>query len=171
MHRIGTGSHRIRTTDADERGGPSRGASVSRAAGSRGSSRAPSSRPRPPARGAVQPIAPDTTSERDGRRAPLHAHQRPQTNARVIERYLNRRANAEDVLKVTTSVIGNSDLEGAFACMKAMQEAGVAPDVITYNALISACGKSGQVERALGVFKEMRDAGRSEEHTSELQSR
>ncbi|MBW8831171.1 MAG: hypothetical protein JF606_17460 [Burkholderiales bacterium] len=61
---------------------------------------------------------------------------------------------------MTTSVIKKSHLEGAFACVKAMvEQAGVDPDVITYNALISACEKAGKVERALEIFEGMRAAG------------
>ena len=36
-----------------------------------------------------------------------------------------------------------------------MQRQGVVPDVITYNAVISACEKGKQAERALEVFKAM----------------
>jgi len=40
------------------------------------------------------------------------------------------------------------------------RDAGVAPNVISFNAAISACGKSGRWERALSLLDEMRDAGR-----------
>ena len=40
--------------------------------------------------------------------------------------------------------------------MKAMQRQGVVPDVITYNALISACEKGKQPERALQLFEAMK---------------
>jgi pentatricopeptide repeat domain-containing protein 1 len=35
----------------------------------------------------------------------------------------------------------------------------VKPDVYSYNALISACEKGGQWERAVEVFEEMKAAG------------
>ena len=37
----------------------------------------------------------------------------------------------------------------ALEILKAMQRQGVVPNVITYNALISACGKGKQPERAI----------------------
>ena len=42
---------------------------------------------------------------------------------------------------------------------KAMQQQGVAPDVITYSALISACEKGKQPEQAMEVFKAMQQQG------------
>jgi pentatricopeptide repeat protein len=93
------------------------------------------------------------------RRAPLPGPRESPTNKDVIEAYLRGKREVEDVLRVTTSVIKKSDLEGAFACLKAMEEAGVDPDVITYNALISACEKAGEVETALTTFNDMRAAG------------
>ena len=38
---------------------------------------------------------------------------------------------------------------------QAMQRQGVAPNVITYNAVISACEKGKQPERALEVFQSL----------------
>ncbi|MBW8833357.1 MAG: hypothetical protein JF606_29085 [Burkholderiales bacterium] len=83
-------------------------------------------------------MAPDT-SVVHGRRTPLPVHRESPTNKDVIGRYRRHEASAKDVLKVTTSVIKSSNLEGAFACVEAMEQAGVAPNVITYNALISVC--------------------------------
>ena len=40
-----------------------------------------------------------------------------------------------------------------------MQRHGVVPNVITYNALISACEKGKQPERALGVLEAMQQQG------------
>ena len=36
-----------------------------------------------------------------------------------------------------------------------MQKQDIVPDIITYNALISACGKGKQPERALAIFEGM----------------
>jgi len=40
-----------------------------------------------------------------------------------------------------------------------MQEQGLIPNVITYSALISACEKSYQVEKAFGLFETMQRQG------------
>ena len=40
-----------------------------------------------------------------------------------------------------------------------MQQQGVVPDVITYNALISTCEKGKQPQRALEVFQAMQQQG------------
>ena len=40
-----------------------------------------------------------------------------------------------------------------------MQRQGVEPDLITYNALISACEKSRQAERSLKVFEAVQRQG------------
>ena len=41
----------------------------------------------------------------------------------------------------------------------AMEEQGVVPDSITYNALISACEKGEQFEKALAVFSALERQG------------
>jgi pentatricopeptide repeat domain-containing protein 1 len=38
-----------------------------------------------------------------------------------------------------------------------MQDREINPDVMTYNATISACEKGGQWEKALDLFREMQD--------------
>ena len=40
-----------------------------------------------------------------------------------------------------------------------MRQQGLQPNVITYNSLISACGKSGKAERALQFFAKMQQQG------------
>ena len=40
-----------------------------------------------------------------------------------------------------------------------MQQQGVVPEVITYSAMISACEKGKQAERALEVFQAMQRQG------------
>lgn len=50
--------------------------------------------------------------------------------------------------------------EDAWAITSSMRNVGVLPDTRTYNALISACQRAGQAERALEVFGRMcKDAG------------
>ena len=40
-----------------------------------------------------------------------------------------------------------------------MQQQGIAPNIITYSALISACEKGKQPERALEIFDKMQQQG------------
>ena len=47
----------------------------------------------------------------------------------------------------------------AVGLVEEMRAAGVAPNVITYNAAFSACEKGGQWECAVGLMEEMRAAG------------
>lgn len=36
---------------------------------------------------------------------------------------------------------------------------GVEPDVVTYNIVVAACGKAGQGEKAIEIFREMSEVG------------
>jgi pentatricopeptide repeat domain-containing protein 1 len=47
---------------------------------------------------------------------------------------------------------------------EAMKEAKVAPNTVTYSALISTCEKAGQWEEALKVFRAMKEANVALEH-------
>ena len=49
--------------------------------------------------------------------------------------------------------------EQALAILEAMQRRGLVPNVITYNALISALEKGNQPGEALEIFKEMKQYG------------
>merc|ERR1712118_57970 len=49
--------------------------------------------------------------------------------------------------------------ERALSLLDEMRERGVSPDVISFNAAISACEKGGQWERALSLLDEMRESG------------
>eukprot|EP00931_Biecheleriopsis_adriatica_P022127 TRINITY_DN14304_c0_g1_i3.p1 TRINITY_DN14304_c0_g1~~TRINITY_DN14304_c0_g1_i3.p1 ORF type:complete len:132 (-),score=31.27 TRINITY_DN14304_c0_g1_i3:27-422(-) len=40
-----------------------------------------------------------------------------------------------------------------------MKQSGLQPDAVTYSALISACAKSNQTEKALEIFAEMKQSG------------
>ena len=58
------------------------------------------------------------------------------------------------------SAYGRSrDWRSALSLLEEMRAAGVAPNVISFNAAISACGKGGRWERALSLLEEMRAAG------------
>merc|ERR1711966_109308 len=47
----------------------------------------------------------------------------------------------------------------ALLLLKQMRRTGIQPDVVTYNAAISACEKGGKWEKALSLHKEMRGDG------------
>ncbi|KAK3236758.1 hypothetical protein CYMTET_53120 [Cymbomonas tetramitiformis] len=50
-------------------------------------------------------------------------------------------------------------LRRAFTLFDDMQKAGVKPDTVTYNTLITACAKSGKHEKAMGVLRFYAGAG------------
>ena len=54
---------------------------------------------------------------------------------------------------------GRSQLVAAANADNRMQRDGVVPDAVIYNTLLSACGKSGEPERALEVFDRMQCEG------------
>lgn len=39
--------------------------------------------------------------------------------------------------------------------MQKLKASRLKPNTVTYNALISACGKAGEVDQAMAMFKEM----------------
>ena len=47
----------------------------------------------------------------------------------------------------------------ALQLFRDMQQQEIVPDVITYSALISACGRGKQLERALEIFDKMQQQG------------
>jgi pentatricopeptide repeat protein len=47
---------------------------------------------------------------------------------------------------------------GALDLMREMQQAGVPPDAVTYNAVMNACAKAGKSGKALEVLQHMKDA-------------
>ena len=54
---------------------------------------------------------------------------------------------------------GPPDVWRGLGLLKAMPAAGVAADVVSYNAAISACEKGQQWQRALGLLEAMPAAG------------
>ena len=53
------------------------------------------------------------------------------------------------------------DWKRALSLLAKMGQRGVSPDVINFNAVISACREGGQLERALSPVEEMRGSGLS----------
>jgi len=51
--------------------------------------------------------------------------------------------------------MGGNQLETAVELFEELRQQAVAPNVITYSALISACEKCNQLDRALEIFKTM----------------
>lgn len=70
-----------------------------------------------------------------------------------------------DVIGFTALIKGcvqAGERDMAFDFFKQMKDAGVRPNCVTYNALLRAqrnCGKFHEVQRALAVYEEMREAG------------
>ena len=66
-----------------------------------------------------------------------------------------------DVLRMTTSVINRnkSGWAEALSCLEQMRLVGVQPNVIVYNAAISACEKGERPDEALKLLDEMKTAG------------
>jgi len=85
-------------------------------------------------------------------------------NSRVIERFNNGLVGVDDVLKATTAAIrkNTNNWQAAKACLDALQQCrhpvtreAVTPDVIVFNALISACERTGRVDDALRMFADL----------------
>jgi pentatricopeptide repeat protein len=73
-------------------------------------------------------------------------------------------ARVEDATGISALVHICSALLGQLPCLVAEQDviwhhAGVAPNVLTYTTLMSACSRHGQWERALQAFHHMEAAG------------
>jgi len=94
----------------------------------------------------------------------MHAMAPEAGNSRVIGRFNKGLVDVDDVLKVTTSVIRKSasNWQAAKACLDALQQCRhpvtretVAPNIIVFNALISACEKAGRTDDALRMFADL----------------
>jgi pentatricopeptide repeat protein len=80
------------------------------------------------------------------------------SNALVIAQYKAGKRAPEEVLKVTASLLKTGgDFTTTMKLFRAVQEAGIRPGVITYNAAISACDKAGRAGEALDLFAELCD--------------
>ena len=79
----------------------------------------------------------------------------------ICERYRKGQVGRDDVLRMTTSVINRnkSGWAEALSCLKQMGLVGVQPNVIVYNAAISACEKGERPDEALKLLDEMKTAG------------
>jgi pentatricopeptide repeat domain-containing protein 1 len=54
---------------------------------------------------------------------------------------------------------GDDDWKKTLEVLREMEDRGVQPDAMSYNAAISACEKSGQYEKALNLWREMEERG------------
>ncbi len=76
-------------------------------------------------------------------------------NSIIIKQYRSGTKNLQDVLKCTVSLITKptANYQDAIRLLNNLTDAGITPNVITYNAVISACEKGGKAEEALEIFK------------------
>jgi len=73
----------------------------------------------------------------------------------VILAYQRNEKRLLDVMKMTSSLIGRTtDLNRAQACIGALLDAGLEPNAEVYTAMVSACVRGGEVDRAFQVFEE-----------------
>ncbi|MFC7633549.1 hypothetical protein [Paraburkholderia humisilvae] len=99
--------------------------------------------------------------------APFRGNSRT-PNESIIHRFNRGEVGINDVLRVTTACIrklGN-DYEHAIACLEALQRCrhprtgeGVSPDIVNYNATISACAKAARADEALKLFAHLQQHG------------
>ena len=83
------------------------------------------------------------------------------SNDSIIAQYKAGRRAPDEVLKVTASLLKMSgNFSTTMKLFRAVQQAGIQPSVITYNAAISACDKAGRSDEALGLFTELSDLAR-----------
>ncbi|MEF9387825.1 hypothetical protein V4890_19670 [Ralstonia solanacearum species complex bacterium KE056] len=67
----------------------------------------------------------------------------PRSNAAAIATYADGGCPADEVLKLTTSLLRiGGDFARSMALLVAVKDAGICPNVVTYSAAISACEKS-----------------------------
>lgn len=64
-------------------------------------------------------------------------------------------ANNSSCVRVGSGQMGQ--WERALRLLQEMREAGVQPDLVIYNMLLSACDSAGQLRPALRVLREMKD--------------
>ncbi len=76
-------------------------------------------------------------------------------NSIIIKQYRSGTKNLQDVLKCTVSLITKptANYQDAIRLLNNLTDAGIPPDVIIYNTVISACEKGGKAEEALEIFK------------------
>ncbi|WP_390623066.1 hypothetical protein ACEQUB_p00817 (plasmid) [Ralstonia syzygii] len=82
------------------------------------------------------------------------------SNAMAIAQYTEGLCPAEDVLRLTTSLLTvGGDFARSMALFRAVKEAGIPPNVITYSAMISACEAAGRADEALALLDEFKAMG------------
>lgn len=84
------------------------------------------------------------------------------TQYAVLSRYQNRPVNErrkEWFLEVTTNTIEKCGAQAAFQCLQHLKDLGIAPNYHIYSAVISACGKNDQIQRAIDHFNQIKEEG------------
>ncbi|BEU73771.1 hypothetical protein MAFF211271_33260 (plasmid) [Ralstonia syzygii subsp. indonesiensis] len=82
------------------------------------------------------------------------------SNAMAIAQYTEGLCPAEDVLRLTTSLLTvGGDFARSMALFRAVKEAGIPPNVITYSAMISACEAAGRADEALALLDAFKAMG------------
>lgn len=79
-------------------------------------------------------------------------------NADICDKYVKTPGDSSlrrEVLTQTNKLIVDRNWREGKACLEEMMQAGLEPTTITYNSLIAACGKAGQLEEALKIFQQM----------------
>lgn len=81
----------------------------------------------------------------------------PRSNAAAIATYADEGCPADEVLKLTTSLLRiGGDFARSMALFAAVKDAGICPNVVTYSAAISACEKAGRMDEALVLLNELK---------------
>jgi pentatricopeptide repeat protein len=84
-------------------------------------------------------------------------------NQQICDRFSNdkdhEQYSAEDVLKVTTSVIASCTVEQGLECLQAMRRVGVQPRIHQYNALAQLCDRNRDAKNALEILAQMAGDG------------
>lgn len=97
-----------------------------------------------------------TRNERAGHRRSFHGED-ARSNAEVIAEYKVGRRSVDGVLAVTTSLLrAPGDINRSIQMLRAVTAAGIRPNVVIYNAAITACGDAGRADQALMLLAEMK---------------
>jgi pentatricopeptide repeat protein len=80
-------------------------------------------------------------------------------NADVLAQLQRGSIDEVSACKLTSSIIRASTWEQGGACLKALERAGIEPNVFVITAWITACQKAGEPEKALDAYDYMRSLG------------
>ncbi|MDB0542748.1 hypothetical protein LBW62_16325 [Ralstonia solanacearum] len=106
---------------------------------------------------ALLPMCPEPAD--GGAQAPFQVGD-PRSNAAAIATYAEGGCPADEVLKLTTSLLRlGGDFTRSMELLQAVKDAGICPNVVTYSAAISACEKAGRVDEALALLNELKAMG------------